>query len=219
MKSITDAQYTPSFTIERELFEKGFGHIAGIDEAGRGALAGPLAVSMVMYQSSLFGIPLPEDLRKINDSKLLTPRRRDRARKIIEKFSDCALVTLIPHHVIDQLNINGATEYAVKELIRSSPIIPDAIIMDGNYSFNVGVYLIPVIKGDMRSISIASASIVAKVERDRRMEEYDADFPGYGFKRNKGYGTREHREALMIIGPSPIHRESYEPLKSMIQNK
>lgn len=219
MKSITDAQYTPSFTIESELFEKGFGHIAGIDEAGRGALAGPLAVSMVMYRGSFFGTPLPEDLRKINDSKLLSPRKRDAARVIVERFSECAIVTLVSHHVIDQLNINGATEYAIRELIRSAPIIPDAILMDGNYSFNVGVHLIPVLKGDMRSISIASASIVAKVERDRMMEEYDGELPGYGFERNKGYGTQEHREALTMIGPSPIHRRSYEPLKSMMQSK
>jgi ribonuclease HII len=219
LKSIRNAKYTPSFNIERELFDKGYNLIAGIDEAGRGALAGPLAVSMVMYRSSLFGTPLSGDLIKIKDSKLLTPRRRYEARTIIEKISDFVLITLIPHHVIDQLNINGATEYAVKELIRSSPIVPDVIIIDGNFSFNVGVQLIPVLKGDMKSLSVASASIIAKVERDRRMEEFDGDFPGYGFKRNKGYGTREHREALMRVGPSPIHRESYEPLKSMIKNR
>jgi ribonuclease HII len=219
LKSITNAKYTPSFNIERELFEKGYNLIAGIDEAGRGALAGPLAVSMVMYRSSLFGAPISEDLIKIKDSKLLTPRRRYEARTIIEKISYFALITLIPHHIIDQLNVNGATEYAIKELIRSSPVVPDVIIIDGNFSFKVGVQLMPVLKGDMKSLSVASASIIAKVKRDRRMEEFDGDFPGYGFKRNKGYGTREHREALMRLGPSPIHRESYEPLKSMIKSR
>jgi ribonuclease HII len=200
--------------LERELLARGYMRIAGVDEAGRGALAGPLAVGMVTYKNGFFSGTFPDALREIKDSKQLLPQKRSDLRHVVEAYSEEALFSMISHTIIDRLNPNRAMEYAIRELVERSAVPPDVILLDGNYSFDVGVPCVSVIRGDQRSISIASASIISKVERDALMEEYGDEFPAYGFRRNKGYGTRTHREALMQVGPSPIHRWSYEPLKS-----
>jgi len=209
-----DKQIIPSFLLERELLARGYRRIAGIDEAGRGALAGPLAVGMVAYNSGFFSGVFPEALCEIKDSKQLLPKKRSDLRHVVEAYSEEALVSMISHTLIDRLNPNRATEYAIRELVERSAAPPDVILLDGNYSFDVGVPCVSVIRGDQRSISIASASIISKVARDALMEDYGDEFPAYGFRKNKGYGTRTHREALVQFGPSPIHRWSYEPLKS-----
>ncbi len=123
------------------------------------------------------------------------------------------------HRVIDRMNVNASTEYAIKKLLKKIPAVPDVLLLDGNFHFDLGIPVMSIVRGDSLSISIASASIVAKVERDRILEKFDLIFPGYSFKKNKGYGTSEHISAIKQIGPSPIHRKTYEPVASMIETK
>jgi ribonuclease HII len=122
---------------------------------------------------------------------------------------------MVSHRTVDRLNINGATEYAIKKLLADMPRKPDIILLDGNFSFDLGIPRISVKKGDRRSLSIASASIAAKVTRDAVMERFAGIYPGYDFDSSKGYGTLKHRKALERAGGCPIHRLSYEPLKSL----
>jgi ribonuclease HII len=137
---------------------------------------------------------------------------------LINEYSDFSAHTLISHRIIDRINVNNATEYAIKKLIKKIPIKPDIILLDGNFRFNLGIPVISIIKGDSLSISIASASILAKVKRDIMIEKYDLIYPGYSFKKNKGYGTSEHINAIKNTGISPIHRKTYEPVASMIDD-
>jgi len=205
----------PTFAIEKKLLEEGISLIAGVDEVGRGALAGPLCLGIVIYQASLIAStegPIPG----INDSKKLTPRKRKSSLELIRATALHASSVLVSHRTVDRLNINGATEFALNRLIGSIPIKPDIIILDGNFSFQAPVPIRSILKGDAQSISIASASIVAKVRRDTIMERFDEMYPGYHFDSNKGYGTGKHLEALAARGLSPIHRRSYEPARSMV---
>ena len=208
----------PDFSIESEYLSQGHRYIAGIDEAGRGALAGPLSLGMVIYDSSCFSDY--ESFRSLNidDSKKLTHKKRVSA---LESIRDNALTVskvFIPNSVIDKTNINIATLFGIEKLLEKSHISPDIIIMDGNFKFNLKVPFVPVIKGDMRSISISSASIVAKVNRDIIMDNLDLRFPHYGFASNKGYGTKNHLTAISSSGISPVHRLSYEPVKSLFSS-
>ena len=205
----------PTFAIEKQLLAEGVSLIAGADEVGRGALAGPLCVGIVIYKASLIA-STAGTIPCINDSKKLTPRRRKSSLELIRATALHASSILVSHRTVDRLNINSATELALNRLIGSIPIKPDIIILDGNFSFQSPVPIRSVLKGDAKSISIASASIVAKVHRDTIMERFDGIYPGYHFCSNKGYGTGKHLEALAARGPSPIHRRSYEPARSMI---
>jgi ribonuclease HII len=206
-----------SFEIEKKLLTEGYKIIAGIDEAGRGALAGPLSVGLVIFNKSFIQNPTEEILLCIRDSKELSPQKRNKALKLIERESVCVKTAIISHQIIDRLNVNRATEYAVKLLLKKATPSPDIIIMDGNFKFNVGIPFIPIIKGDSKSISIASGSIAAKVKRDGIMDKYELIYPGYSFIKNKGYGTSAHREAISELGPCLIHRRTYEPVKSMVK--
>jgi ribonuclease HII len=208
----------PSFEIEAGLFRKGYQFIAGVDEAGRGSLAGPLVLGVSIYESRLFSQTIPEELSLVNDSKKLTHKTRCTALDSIRETALCVKHYAVPHDLVDKLNINGATLYALRMMIAELPIQPDCVIMDGNFSFTLSIPFIPVIKGDSRSVTIASASIEAKVSRDRIMTDLDGEYPGYGFSVHKGYGTERHREAIERLGPSAIHRLSYEPVKSMVMN-
>ncbi len=207
-----------SFEIERAYINEGHKVIAGIDEAGRGALAGPLCVGLVIYNESFILNPDSEILNKIKDSKKLTPKKRIEALELVQKQSQYAIFTLVSHRIVDKLNINRATEYAIVKLLKRAPIKPDLLILDGNFRFNLGIPMRSIIKGDNKSISIASASIIAKVKRDKIIEKYDLIYPGYSFKNNKGYGASKHINAIKENGPSPIHRRSYEPTKSIVDD-
>jgi ribonuclease HII len=209
----------PSFEIEAGLFAKGYRLIAGVDEAGRGALAGPLAVALTIYDASLFSLPIDDELVHINDSKKIPPKRRQMLREIIHKRTLAVVYHEISVEDIDTYNINGATFRGVQKLLEKSPVKPDCIIMDGNFSFDFSVPFIPIIKGDTLSISIASASIEAKVARDLTMDELDNGYAGYGLSIHKGYGTQFHRDAIEKKGPSDIHRKSYEPVKSILERR
>ncbi len=215
-KTGSDTNQT-SFEIENDLLAEGYKVIAGVDEAGRGALAGPLAVGLVIYRESFISNPSQEILKNIRDSKKLSPSKRIEALELIKEHSEYAAHTFISHRIIDRLNINLATEFAIKKLLKKIPVRPDLLILDGNFSFNLGIPHISIIKGDSKSTSIASASIMAKVKRDKLIEKFDLIYPGYLFKKNKGYGTVEHRKAIQETGPSPIHRKTYEPLRSLLE--
>ncbi|MCI5944034.1 MAG: ribonuclease HII [Eubacterium sp.] len=191
-------------------YEKSFrqySFICGIDEVGRGPLAGPVVAGAVI---------LPKDSRilYINDSKKLSAAKREELFEIIKKEAVSVGIGLVPHTVIDEINILQATYEAMRKAIASLPVTPDLLLNDAVTIPGVDIRQVPLIKGDAKSISIGAASIMAKVYRDRMMEEYDKMYPGYGFASNKGYGSSEHIRALKEMGPSPIHRMSF--LKNII---
>lgn len=174
-------------------------------------------MGLVIYSEAFIKNPHISILEKIRDSKKLSPKKRAGALELINAHSMYQAHTLVSNRLIDKLNINRATEYSIKRLLDKLPVKPDLLIMDGNFSFNLGIPTRSFIKGDSISISIASASIIAKVKRDRIMENFNLIYPGYSFKKNKGYGTKDHLKAINLLGPSPIHRKSYEPVRSMIE--
>jgi ribonuclease HII len=191
--------------------------IAGVDEAGRGSLAGPLSVGIVIYDREIIMSSPEVLLENIDDSKKLTPAKRIRSMGIIMENSVFMKAEMVSHAIVDRLNVNAATEFALGKLLLRLPVKPDVIIMDGNFNFSVGIPVISVIGGDSKSITIASASIAAKVTRDGIMDKFGTIYPDYGFGKHKGYGTAAHREAIIKFGPCPIHRKTYEPVKSMIK--
>ena len=208
--------FRPTFDVEKFCISKGYSTIAGIDEAGRGALSGPLYVGLVVYKDVFIFDPAAQIMDTIDDSKRLSPQKRGELLGYVEKYSEFALTEIVSHRIIDKQNVNRATEYAIMKLLNRINVRPDVILLDGNFNFNLGIPVVPLIKGDTVSISIASASIVAKVKRDKIIEKFDLFYPGYGFDRNKGYGTLEHRRAIERLGPSPIHRKTYKPVSDML---
>jgi ribonuclease HII len=189
-------------SFERRAHQRGYRLIAGIDEAGRGPLAGPVVAAAVI---------LPHDYEnpEINDSKKLTPRKRERLYKVIEHDALSIGLGVVEASVIDDVNVFQATLMAMKEAVSNLSLKPDYLIIDGSCCIFVPLPQEAVVKGDSRSISVASASIIAKVSRDSIMEIYHRQFPQYNFLKNKGYGTREHREAIKKYGPCKIHRRSF----------
>ena len=210
------AQAYPSFQIESELNKRGYNIIAGVDEAGRGSLAGPLAVGLTIYDKSFIENPTGNYHQIVRDSKILSPQKREIAVKNIYQYSSLSEVEFISNEIIDKININNATEVALKRLLDGISIKPDIILIDGNFKFNLNIPSISIRKGDSKSISISSASIIAKVKRDKIFDDYDKKFPGYDMKKNKGYGTKKHRDAIAEIGYTTIHRKTYDPVKSII---
>ena len=178
------------------------GYVCGIDEVGRGPLAGPVVAGAVI---------LPKDCQilYLNDSKKLTAKKREERYDVIMKEAVAVGIGYASPARIDEINILQATYEAMREAISKLPIQPDVLLNDAVKIPGVNIYQVPIIKGDAKSVSIAAASIVAKVTRDRLMEEYDAHIPEYGFASNKGYGSAQHIEALKKYGPSPIHRRSF----------
>lgn len=176
--------------------------ICGIDEAGRGPLAGPVAAGAVI---------LPKDCRilYLNDSKKLSEKRREELSLEIKEKAVAWSVGLSSPERIDQINILQATYEAMREAIRGLSIKPEVLLNDAVTIPGVEGIQVPIIKGDAQSLSIAAASILAKVTRDHMMSEYEKLFPGYGFDRHKGYGTAAHIQAIRRLGPCPIHRRSF----------
>ena len=175
---------------------------AGIDEAGRGPLAGPVAAGAVI-------LPADHDLLYLNDSKKLSAKKRDMLFDQIKEEAIAWAVGLVEPARIDEINILQATYEAMRLAIRQLGTAPTVLVNDAVTIPGVGIPQIPVIKGDAKCISIAAASILAKVTRDRIMEEMDERYPVYGFGKHKGYGTKEHMEAIRAYGPCPIHRRSF----------
>lgn len=178
------------------------GWICGIDEVGRGPLAGPVVAGAVI-------LPRDSKILYLNDSKQLTAEKRDELYDVIMREAVAVGIGYASPARIDEINILQATYEAMREAISKLSVKPDVLLNDAVKIPQVDIRQVPIIKGDAKSVSIAAASIVAKVTRDRLMEEYDKVLPGYGFASNKGYGSAEHIAALKEIGPSPIHRQSF----------
>ena len=176
--------------------------ICGVDEAGRGPLAGPVAAGAVI---------LPKDCRilYLNDSKKLTPARRDALFDEIREKAVAFSIGISSPERIDEINILQATYEAMRKAVTGLSVQPDLLLNDAVTIPEVNIRQVPIVRGDAKSVSIAAASILAKVTRDRMMEEYDAMWPEYGFAKHKGYGTAQHIAALKEYGPCPIHRRSF----------
>jgi len=201
----------PNRSNEDELCQQGYRCIAGIDEAGRGPLAGPVVAGAVILPRENF--PWFEMVR---DSKQLSPGKRELLFDLIKRDSVAMSVGIISHEVIDAVNILEATMMAMVQAVEKLPLRPQFLLIDGPASPRYSIPQRKIIKGDRKCLSIACASIVAKVTRDHIMKELDEIYPGYGFARHKGYGTREHICRLNWWGPSPIHRLSFAPVRSAI---
>ena len=188
---------------ERRLVREGYCVIAGSDEVGRGALAGPVVAAAVIF--NLKNIP-----KGINDSKQLTRLHREELAREIQDRALAYSVARIEHHEIDQINILKASLRAMELAIKALRPLPDYVLIDGHQKVpNLDCPQSTIIKGDCLSVSIAAASIVAKVARDQWMREYDEQYPGYGFGLHAGYNTRVHQDAIQRLGPSAIHRLTF----------
>lgn len=195
---------------EARLQAEGFLRIAGLDEAGRGPLAGPVvAAACILPPNTLFA--------NLNDSKQLTSEQREVLYTEITAHPGLQYgIGIVDVKTIDRVNILQATFLAMRKAIASLPMPPDYILVDGNQAPHCDIPTEWLIEGDARSVSIAAASIIAKVTRDRIMIEEDAKWPLYGFKQHKGYATEQHLKAIENHGPCPIHRKSFDPVKSML---
>lgn len=205
----------PDFSREENLIRKGYRLIAGVDEAGRGPLAGPVVAGAVIFENDQ-KVVRELILLGIRDSKQISEKKRGKLYDFIcaeAKSWSCASVS---EKVIDEINILNATKQAMRDAVLGLSVRPDFLLIDGNATlddFPVSQLAIP--KADAYVFSVSAASIIAKVTRDRLLEEMDTEYPGYGFSRHKGYGTKSHLEAIRKNGPCPIHRRSFEPIKSM----
>jgi ribonuclease HII len=194
---------------ERELRLAGFQWIAGIDEVGRGSLAGPVVAAAVI-------LPERHRIRGLRDSKVLPRARREALYELILDRATAVGVGCMEVEVIDRINILQATKLAMREALGRLTQPPDHLVIDALSLPQVDVPQRPIIDGDAISASIAAASIVAKVTRDRICAEFDARYPAYGFARNKGYGTRRHLDALLVEGPCEWHRRSFAPVRLLL---
>ncbi|MBI4534902.1 MAG: ribonuclease HII [Ignavibacteriae bacterium] len=197
-----DARRDVMLKHERALWNSGITLLAGVDEAGRGPLAGPVVACAVVFSPEVF-IP------GVNDSKLLTPEEREELYDRILNDAIAVGVGQANHTMIDRINILNATYRAMHEAVSRLSIRPEHLLIDGNRFESQGIPFTTIIDGDALSFSIAASSIVAKVTRDRIMVEFDKQFPGYGFAKHKGYATKEHREAIFKLGYCEIHRRSF----------
>ena len=193
---------------EHKAAARGYRFIAGIDEAGRGPLAGPVVAASVILKSYYFNV-------RIDDSKKLSHLARERAYKEISQKVFIG-IGIVPEDAIDRINIYQATMLAMRISILDLDVKPDFLLIDGNMNLSIETEQVAIIRGDQKSLSIACASIVAKVTRDRLLKFYNNIFPGYGFSQHKGYGTKSHISAITRKGLSPIHRRSFH-LESVIR--
>lgn len=196
---------------ERQYQRQGFQLIAGVDEVGRGPLAGPVMAAAVILPNDFF-------LAGIDDSKKLSEKKREEYNEIIQKEALAISISMISNNEIDVLNIYEATKKAMKAAIAGLHPKPDFILIDA-MKLETPYPSEAIIKGDAKSISIAAASIVAKVARDNLMKEISHTYPQYGFDQNMGYGTREHIDAINRHGITPYHRKSFAPIKDMAEEK
>jgi len=197
---------------ERELRNQGFLRIAGVDEAGRGSIAGPVVAAAAIFDGSC-------RLPGLADSKLVKPADRERLFDLIHRKAVCVGVGIADARMVDRLNVLKATHFAMSEAIRQLEPRPDLLIVDGRGLPGAALPQRAIVGGDRTCASIAAASIVAKVVRDRMMVELDETYPGYAFGRHKGYGTRVHLQRLMELGPTPEHRRSFAPVRAARQGR
>ncbi len=191
-------------TLEREYFSRGFAAVCGVDEVGRGPLAGPVVCAAVI-------LPLGEEqrIRGIDDSKKLSAAKRERLAEEIKKAARAYAIAEVDERTIDEINILQATRLGMKRAVEALSPAPDFVLTDGNMTLELSLPQRSIVKGDALVASIGAASILAKVYRDGLMRRYAEEFPEYGFERNVGYGTREHLEAIKEVGICRIHRRTF----------
>lgn len=197
----------PDLRFERKIWQKGFKYIAGLDEAGRGSLAGPIVSAAVIFKKSKVK---KINLRKINDSKLVAPKLREKLFKEIKKIALDWSFAKISSKLIDQKGISWANREVMKLAIKKLKIKPDFLIVDGKINLNdLKIPYLSIVDADKKIFSCSAASILAKVKRDKIMENLDKKFPKYQFTQNKGYPTKKHYHLIKKYGPSPCHRRSF----------
>ena len=198
-------------TYEKDLYKQGLTLIAGVDEVGRGPLAGPVVAAAVI-------LPQGCKIKGLNDSKKIPKKKHLEVFQAVQDQTLSIGIGIIDNQVIDQVNIYEATKLAMKEAISQLSLQPQHLLIDA-MKLDLPISQTSIIKGDANSLSIAAASIIAKVTRDELMKDYDSQFPGYDFSANAGYGTARHLEGIEKQGITPIHRLSFEPIKSMVSSK
>ena len=202
------------FEFESNLWASGLSRIAGVDEAGRGPLAGPVVAAAVILPPHWRESGLPAALRGLNDSKQLTESRREEFFAVLTALPEIAYgIAAVESAMIDHINILQATHRAMNEALAQLQPAPEHALVDGNPVKSLRFPQTAIVKGDARSFSIAAASVLAKVTRDRMAADWDRKWPAYGFAVHKGYGTPQHLAAIREHGPCPIHRRSFAPLK------
>lgn len=209
----------PTLKYERIFQERGFQHIAGCDEAGRGCWAGPVVAGVTVLPVS--DHPLCAVLRAagVQDSKRLSPRRREELVPLIQDVALAWAVGQADPAEVDEYGIARATRLAIQRALQQLPRFPGALLLDAFPLPEVDLPQQAIVKGDNHSLSIAAASVLAKVYRDAMMVDFDAEYPGYGFAQHKGYGTSQHQEALNTLGPTPLHRHSWAPVLRLRQEE
>lgn len=200
MKKVWNADEKLQF--ERMLLEKGYRYIAGVDEVGRGPLAGPVVCSAVI-------MPLDDLIEGVDDSKKLSAKKREELAEKIKEKALCYTLIEIDEKTIDEINILQATRLGMKKAIESLSILPDIVLTDGNMTIDIPFKQKSIIGGDALSYSIGSASILAKVYRDKLMDDFAEKYPYYAFEKNKGYGTKAHIDGIKEHGLCPIHRKTF----------
>jgi len=193
---------------EKQAMLNGYKVIAGVDEAGRGPLAGPVVSAAVVLPDNL-------DVPGINDSKKLSEKKREALFPVIQSHAIAFGIGMADHEEIDRINILQASLLSMKRAVEDLQITPDYLLIDGKFTINSTIDQRSVIKGDALSLSIAAASIIAKVTRDRIMADLDVQYPQYGLKKHKGYPTKAHKEAILTHGPCPVHRKSFKGVKDI----
>ena len=197
------------FEFESKASHQGFKNIAGIDEAGRGPLAGPVVAAAVIFPSK---VNIPD----LNDSKKLSANKREELFPKIQEISVAFGLAVVDQKVIDKINILQAARLAMKQAVETLKITPGLLLIDGNQKIDSTLNQWAIVKGDSRSLSIAAASVLAKVTRDRIMDDYHKLYPQYEFNRHKGYGTKLHRNLIQEHGPCPIHRNTFKGVSEYI---
>lgn len=204
--TLTIEQQAAMLELENQAYEEGFQAVCGIDEAGRGPLAGPVFAAAVILPPGLI-------IEGLNDSKQLSEKKREELFDVICREAACYGIGMADHREIDRMNILQATFEAMRRAVSQLSARPDLALVDGNRDPGLDIETRTVIKGDAKSASIAAASILAKVSRDRFMLELDREYPAYQFVKHKGYPTKAHYQAIRENGPSPVHRKTF--LKKM----
>ncbi len=207
----------PDTRLESALFRHGIKYIAGLDEAGRGAWAGPVVAAAVVLPSP--GSRLKRRLHGLHDSKLLTSKQREHWEQELRQIAVSLSIGMSSVQEIDEIGILPATRLAMRRAVHGLAIRAQHLLIDYILIGDVGINQTALPRGDSRALSIAAASVLAKVARDRKMVELDREYPGFGFARHKGYGTRQHQAALLELGPSPIHRRSFKPTRLALASK
>jgi ribonuclease HII len=204
----------PDMRLESELRKQGFRLIAGIDEAGRGAWAGPVAAGVIILPVD--ELDLLSKLDGVRDSKMLSPKQRELWNVSLKKIALSSSVGMVSARKVDTLGLIAATRLAMQRAIDGLSLPPEFLLIDHLLLPENSLPQTALPHGDVSVLSISSASIIAKVARDRKMVEYDQQYPGYGFSRHKGYGTPQHQRALKQLGLSPLHRKSFQPIAELI---